>query len=156
MQNGIAEATTGLVKSRRLSFQQKTETTASTAASAAASSSPGVNGKEPTSKQRNWFPNLEKSSNNNDAPAKAPETSVESSRRESVKNDSVPQTVSNLMPESPSQSQSPQSLSQPGDRRPILGARNSSDSIEDYIRNWKKGEQQEGGGSISSNDNDSR
>ena len=71
-------------------------------------------------------------------------TSVESSRRESVKNDSVPQTVSANL----------EGL--PGDRRPLLGARNSSDSIEDYIRNWKgKGDaavrpgdeqQQEGGG----------
>ena len=69
-------------------------------------------------------------------------TSVESSRRESVKNDSVPQTVSANL----------EGL--PGDRRPLLGARNSSDSIEDYIRNWKKSpnEQQEGGGGGSNDD----
>ena len=106
--------------------------------------------KELTSRQRNWFPNFEKSSNDVAKVTETP-TSVESSRRESVKNDSVPQTVSNLIPEPQSQS-----LTQPGDRRPLLGARNSSDSIEDYIRNWKgKGdaavrpgdEQQEGGGS---------
>ena len=69
-------------------------------------------------------------------------TRVESSRRESVKNDSVPQTVSANL----------EGL--PGDRRPLLGARNSSDSIEDYIRNWKKSpnEQQEGGGGGSNDD----
>ena len=118
--------------------------------------------KELTSRQRNWFPNFEKSSNDAAKVTETP-TSVESSRRQSVKNDSVPQTVSNLIPEPQSQSQSlTQSLTQPGDRRPLLGARNSSDSIEDYIRNWKgKGDaavrpgdeqQQEGGGGGSNDD----
>ena len=93
-QNGIAEATTGLVKSRRLSFQQKTEAAPETKSPAEAKGPAIPNVKELTSRQRNWFPNFEKGSNDAKAP---PETaSVESSRRESVKNDSVPQTVSNL------------------------------------------------------------
>ena len=76
---------------------------ASTTSSAAAASSGGAipNVKELTSRQRNWFPNFEKSSSNTNDAASAKvttetPTSVESSRRESVKNDSVPQTVSNL------------------------------------------------------------
>ncbi len=143
-QNGIAEATTGLVKSRRLSFQQKGEAAtasgdaASSKESSKASTESGVgnskpNVKELTSKQRNWFPSFERGASsggsapsNNEAESRGSEaemTSVESSRRESVKHDNVPQTIAGL--------------DQPGDRRP-LGARNSSDSIEDYIRNWKK------------------
>ena len=94
-QNGIAEATTGLVKSRRLSFQQKTEATPETKSPAEAKGPAIPNVKELTSRQRNWFPNFEKGSS--DAAKAPPETAnVESARRESVKNDSVPQTVSNL------------------------------------------------------------
>jgi hypothetical protein len=145
-QNGIAEATTGLVKSRRLSFQQKGDAAVEPSPKVSdvnkigdtSSSSNKPNVKEMTNKQRNWFPNFERGSATKPAPAAESAsteiTSVESARRESVKNDSVPQTVAAASPIGAAASAG----GEPGDRRPLLGARNSSDSIEDYLRNWKK------------------
>ena len=41
----------------------------------------------------------------------------------------------------------PANLNLPGDRRPLSAlTSNSPDSIEDYIRNWKKGDSRPGGG----------
>jgi hypothetical protein len=109
------------------------------------SSSNKPNVKEMTNKQRNWFPNFERGSATKPAPAAESAsteiTSVESARRESVKNDSVPQTVAAASPIGAAASPIGAAASaggEPGDRRPLLGARNSSDSIEDYLRNWKK------------------
>ena len=133
-QNGLAETTTGLVKSRRLSFQQKSDQEKSESSSNQenASSKPRPNVKELTNKQRNWFPNFEKGK----TPNATVTENVDSARRTSVKNDNTPQLLSGKDEANPVP---PANLELPGDRRP-LSARTStsSDSIEDYLRNWKK------------------
>merc|ERR1712083_1234777 len=103
------------------------------------------NTKELINKQRNWFSSFEKTrkeSNGNEP--------IDSVRRSSVKNDHTPSVISGgLSSGSPSPKSlppdatptPPSSLNLPRDRRP-LSARgsNNSDSIEDYIQNWKKNE----------------
>jgi hypothetical protein len=89
-----------------------------------------------TNKQRNWFSSFEK--------GKSAE-SVDSSRRTSVKSDSTPAFLSGGSPEGPGPARSvldvtptpPANLNLPGDRRP-LSAKAASDSIDDYLKNWKK------------------
>ena len=103
-----ASSTMGLVKSRRLSFQQKQQ---QNEAEQPLKSTP-----------RNSFPanNFTKTEN------------VDSARRTSVKKDNVPSLVS-----SPSTGSS--NLDMPGDRRPLSAKNsNSTDGIEDYLKNWKK------------------
>ena len=104
--------------------------------------------KELTNKQRNWFSNFERGKTS--ASGAAPSENVESARRSSVKDENVTNILSDL-DKSGSNSEStlkntvPDStptptanLNLPGDRRPInFLSSGSSDSIEDYIRNWK-------------------
>lgn len=125
-QNGVSSETMGLVQSRRLSFQQKeSESSKSGVQTVTKTNDKPTNNsssvKELTNRQRNWFPSFEKGKTE----------SVESARRTSVKNDSTPNLISGSGEEN--------HLDLPGDRRP-LSARTStsSDSIEDYLRNWKK------------------
>ena len=129
---------------------------------ASTGSMPKPNIKELTHKQRNWFSSFEKSrttSNgspvapgglpaSNEASSSSGVESIDSVRRTSVKNEHTPQTIGgngvdklespkSLPPDATPTP--PSSLNLPRDRRP-LSARgsNNSDSIEDYIRNWKK------------------
>ena len=138
---------TGLVKARTMSYQQKVIENGNNEASEATegprktSVGPRPNIKELTNKQRNWFSSFERSKNNEP---------IDSARRTSVKNDSTPSLLSgssgpqSTPTASPKSSLSdatptpPSNLDRPRDRRP-LSARCSSDSIEDYIRNWKNG-----------------
>ncbi len=144
-QNGLS-GTTGLVKSRRLSFQQKQQATEENAASApaVASSSKFASANGDSSKvgrqPRNWFP----------SGASKPQESVESARRASVKNDSTPNLVaspSEAVPAgsfatSESRPGETESLDLPaGDRRPLGGMGASSDSIEEYLKNWKSSDE---------------
>ncbi len=140
--NGTSE-TMGIVKTRRLSFQQKQQQQQQAASSSG--SSPTPNGLPPAHEsksttvergrqQRNWFP----------TGSTRQQESVESARRTSVKNDSTPNLVSSpkvaaaaATSSSPDSSPVPPSnLDLPGDRRPLASA--TSDSIEEYIKNWKK------------------
>ena len=142
---------TGLVKARTMSYQQKVIENGNNEDGLGGSEGPrktSVGGprpniKELTNKQRNWFSSFERSKTNEP---------IDSTRRTSVKNDNTPSLLSgsgstssgtNVTPSaSPKSSLSdatptpPSNLDRPRDRRP-LSAR-SSDSIEDYIRNWKK------------------
>ena len=130
-----------------MSYQQKVIENGNNEASEATegprktSVGPRPNIKELTNKQRNWFSSFERSKNNEP---------IDSARRTSVKNDSTPSLLSgssgpqSTPTASPKSSLSdatptpPSNLDRPRDRRP-LSARCSSDSIEDYIRNWKNG-----------------
>lgn len=98
------------------------------------SSTPGrPNIKALTNKQRNWFSSFEK--------GKSAEN-VDSARRTSVKNDNTPsflagggtEVTKSILDVTPTP---PANLNLPGDRRP-LSAKASSDSIDDYLKNWKK------------------
>ena len=98
------------------------------------SSTPGrPNIKALTNKQRNWFSSFEK--------GKSVE-SVDSARRTSVKNDNTPsflagggtEVTKSILDVTPTP---PANLNLPGDRRP-LSAKASTDSIDDYLKNWKK------------------
>ena len=147
---------TGLVKARTMSYQQKVIENGNNEASEATEgprktsvgngAGPRPNIKELTNKQRNWFSSFERSKNNEP---------IDSARRTSVKNDSTPSLLSGGSSASEARPQStptgspksslsdatptpPSNLDRPRDRRP-LSARCSSDSIEDYIRNWKNG-----------------
>ena len=97
--------------------------------------------KELTNKQRNWFSNFERGKTSTSGPSgsSTPE-SVDSSRRTSVKQDHVPNILSGFDNPVPDATPTPSAnLNQPGDRRPLNAlTSSSSDSIEDYIRNWKK------------------
>ncbi len=121
-QNGLAETTAGIVKTRRLSFQQKEQSCDALME--------GVSEKR-QQQHRSWFPGK----------TQQVAESVDSPRRMSVQN--TPNLVSgggNGNSSIDSSSPLPSAnLDLPGDRRP-LSARTStsSDSIEDYIRNWKK------------------
>ena len=128
---------------------------------------PRPNIKELTNKQRNWFSSFERSKNNEPignvqfwlaswqfCTLGGVLLIIDSARRTSVKNDSTPSLLSGSSASgagpqstptgSPKSSLSdatptpPSNLDRPRDRRP-LSARCSSDSIEDYIRNWKNG-----------------
>lgn len=133
----------GLVKARTMSYTQKLmengDTENSTDRKFSSGQKPNI--KELTNKQRNWFSSFEKS--------KVSTESIDSARRTSVKSENTPSIISggggDLTPP-PSKSlppdatpTPPSSLNLPRDRRP-LSARGSSDSIEDYLRNWKKNE----------------
>jgi hypothetical protein len=97
---------------------------------------PRPNIKALTNKQRNWFSSFEKGRS---------VENVDSARRTSVKSDNTPSLLSGgAATESPSERSlldvtptPPANLNLPGDRRP-LSAKASSDSIEDYLKNWKK------------------
>ena len=119
-ENG-GSSTMGLVKSRRLSFQQKQQQSDSPSSN----ESPLIH---KSSSPRTSFPanNFTKTEN------------VDSARRTSVKNDNVPSLISSPAAAAASASGS-SNLDMPGDRRP-LSARNSNstDGIEDYLKNWKK------------------
>ena len=107
--------------------------------------------KELTNKQRNWFSNFERGKTSTSASTSGTVTpeNVESSRRTSVKQDNIPNLLSGLdrigskvdistKSSVPDATPTPSSnLNQPGDRRPLNMSSCSSDSIEDYIRNWK-------------------
>ena len=108
--------------------------------------------KELTHKQRNWFSNFERGKTSTSASTSGTVTpeNVESARRTSVKNDNIPNLLSGLdkrgdksemiskisVPDAtPTRSAN---LNLPGDRRPLNALSScSSDSIEDYIKNWK-------------------
>ena len=135
-QNGLSDSTVGIVKSRRLSFQQKqqelnSETTNGSSPVSTAGKQPISSDcdrdrvKELTNRQRNWFPSFEKQRNNE---------SVDSSRRTSVKNDNTPNLISSPKPDV----ETPVTTSASAKKTPGLST-SSSDSIEDYLRNWKKG-----------------
>lgn len=112
--NGGVKEPMGLVKSRRLSFQQKQQEAAEV------TTSPSLNGIRSGGGARNWFP----------TPASAKkDESIESARRTSVKNDSTPNLLS-----SAKSTASEAIPDQPGDRRPLNA---STDSIEEYMKNWK-------------------
>ena len=107
--------------------------------------------KELTNKQRNWFSNFERGKTSTSASTSGTVTpeNVESSRRTSVKQDNIPNLLSGLdksgnksdlsISSVPDASPAPSAnLNKPGDRRPLNALSScSSDSIEDYIRNWK-------------------
>ena len=146
---------TGLVKARTMSYQQNVIENGNNEDGGPRKTSlggPRPNIKELTNKQRNWFSSFERSKTNEP---------IDSTRRTSVKNDNTPSmlsgsasttsgpastssgpNVTSTPSASPKSSLSdatptpPSNLDRPRDRRP-LSAR-SSDSIEDYIRNWKK------------------
>eukprot|EP00095_Tigriopus_kingsejongensis_P004757 maker-scaffold510_size151595-snap-gene-0.42 protein:Tk04757 transcript:maker-scaffold510_size151595-snap-gene-0.42-mRNA-1 annotation:"PREDICTED: uncharacterized protein LOC664255 isoform X4" len=120
-QNGLVE-TVGLVKSRRLSFQQKQNEI---------NANGGQNAPDPEKRSRNSWMGV--------SGEKAPKSngqSVDSARRISVQSGNTP----SLLAASPTRAESTTAnLDLPGDRRPLSAtASNASDSIEDYIRNWKK------------------
>ena len=81
--------------------------------------------KELTNKQRNWFSNFERGreeltpTRRASVPAAAGGSSV------------VPDNI-NATPTGSA------NLNLPGDRRPLSARSSTSDSIEDYLRNWKK------------------
>jgi hypothetical protein len=90
--------------------------------------------------------------------------SVDSVRRSSVKNDHTPHSVLSGAGLTGSGSPNPKSLppdatptppanlNLPRDRRPLSArASNNSDSIEDYIRNWKKNDTSPGASPSPSN-----
>ncbi|TRY61657.1 hypothetical protein TCAL_13532 [Tigriopus californicus] len=163
-QNGLAE-TVGLVKSRRLSFQQKqnelgqTKTEQPDHHPVKRVQRPWMNTNQNQIKCSNSSNgdvslNVSTPSNNNsnnDSTDTASE-SVDSSRRISVKSGNAPSLLSSNVKEVPAKSANPTlttpvieepspsaNLDLPGDRRPLSAtASNASDSIEDYIRNWKK------------------
>ncbi len=136
--NGQSEPTgTGIVKARRLSFQQKQRE----ASESSSSSSPVVNGTAASSatkqRERNWFPS---------STGKQQE-SVESARRTSVKNDNTPNLLSSAQrtpapapaPQQDSSPMPPSNLDTPGDRRPL----NTSENLDAYMKNWKNSESSE-------------
>lgn len=156
---------TGLVKARTMSYTQKLiengdngNSDDCNSASRRLSASK-ANIKELTNKQRNWFSSFEKSRTPSITSTSHQEP-IDSVRRTSVKNDHTPTQLSGnstaapagpapppvTPPPPPPKSlppdatpTPPSSLNLPRDRRP-LSARGSNDSIEDYLRNWKKNE----------------
>lgn len=161
-QNGLTE-TIGLVKSRRLSFQQKqtelsqTKTDQPDHHPVKRVQRPWMNtnqSKATSNTNGNVSFNVHSTNNNNSNNNNGTDVtseSVDSSRRISVKSGNAPSLLSSRVEEPPkSTSPAPTSpiieettpsanLDLPGDRRPLSAtASNASDSIEDYIRNWKK------------------
>ena len=132
-QNGLAE-TIGIVKSRRLSFQQKENSAKPMNCDSDSKlniSSGGV--KELTNRQRNWFPSFEK--------GKQVVENVESSRRTSVKNDNTPNYLSgNIKTVAPSVTKTNiVKTEEVGNKNQGKTADSTSDSIDNYLKNWKKG-----------------
>ena len=141
---------TGLVKARTMSYTQKLIENGEEEAGGRKSSTSSLgcgsrpNIKEMTNKQRNWFASFEKSKNITNSNGNAAEP-IDSVRRPSVKNDHTPTSVCGSpksLPPDPATPTPPSSLNLPRDRRPLNPARGcgASDSIEDYLRNWKKNE----------------
>ena len=146
--------TTSLVKARRISFQKAVG--ASEAMSSDTEGKPSITGprpniKELTNKQRNWFTSFERgrspSTTESPAPSEVSETpktknSDVTKPQESAAATSVSDTESlvsgSSMPPDATPTP-PANLNLPGDRRPLSAlTSNSPDSIEDYIRNWRK------------------
>ena len=146
--NGIVKPTNGSINGS-VPPSVDSDDTESLGKSVSESSTPGrPNIKAVTNKQRNWFSSFEK--------GKSAEN-VDSSRRTSVKNDNTPSFLSGGGSESTTPTKPvldvtptpPANLNLPGDRRP-LSAKASSDSIDDYLKNWKK----TGGSPTKANSND--
>ncbi len=163
----------GLVKARTMSYTQKLMENGSannhsddSESARKLSTGPKPNIKDLTNRQRNWFSSFEKSRtpSTTDKPTSPSSNSstngiepIDSARRSSVKNDSTPSSIAGSISGSVTPPQLPKSLppdatptppsslNLPRDRRP-LSAR-GSDSIEDYIRNWKKGDPEKGSSS---------
>lgn len=116
VKNGLES---GIVKNLRISFQQRTTSEHNNNSMTPPEKPHRPNIKELTNKQRNWFSNFERGKEDGTPQRRS----------------SVPASVAENLNATPSGSAN---LNLPGDRRPLSARSSTSDSIEDYLRNWKK------------------